>query len=118
MIRPNQKILSPSNFTKCRHLVKLQLHLGVSCTLKKSSITPLLKKSSLDPEVKNHHRPVFNVSFISKVIERAVTHQLNDLLLVNELFEIYQSSYYLCNRKQSVAIKVAEHSFRAVSSVV
>ena len=62
-------------------------------SLKKSIITPLLKKPSLDPEVMNHFRPVSNLSFISKVIEKAVAHQLNDHLLANDLYETYQSAY-------------------------
>ena len=41
----------------------------------------------------NHYRPVSNLSFISKVIEKAVAHQLNDHLATNDLYEIYQSAY-------------------------
>ena len=41
----------------------------------------------------NHYRPVSNLSFISKVIEKAVAHQFNDHLTTNDLYEIYQSAY-------------------------
>ena len=75
-------------------IVNLSLASLFPSSLKKSIITPLLKKPSLDPEVINHYRPVSNLSFISKVIEKAVAHQLNDHLLANNLYETYQSAYH------------------------
>ena len=74
-------------------IVHLSLRSLFPSSLKKSIITPLLKKPSLDPEVINHCRPVSNLSVISKVIENAVAHQLNDHLLANDLYKIYQSAY-------------------------
>ena len=41
----------------------------------------------------NHYRSFSNLSFISKVIEKAVAQQLNDHLLANVLRDIYQSAY-------------------------
>ena len=46
----------------------------------------------------NHYRPVSNLPFISKVIEKAVAHQLNDHLATNDLYEIYQCA---CKRLHS-----------------
>ena len=45
-------------------IVNLSLASLFWSSLKKSIITPLLKKPSLDPEVMNHYRPVSNLSFI------------------------------------------------------
>ena len=70
-------------------IVNLSLRSLFPSSLKKSIITPLLKKSSLDPEVISHYGPVSNLSFVSKVIEEAVSHQLNDHFLANDLYEIH-----------------------------
>ena len=50
-------------------------------SLKNSIVTPLLKKPSLDPELLKNYRPVSNLTFISKTIERAVANQINGHVL-------------------------------------
>ena len=68
-----------------------------SCTLpdsmKGALVTPLLKKASLDPEVLKNHRPVSNLSFASKIIEKVVATRLNEHLSRNNLMEDMQSAY-------------------------
>ena len=46
---------------------------------KRAIITPLLKKPSLDAGEPKNHRPVSNLTFMSKVIERIVAEQLVNL---------------------------------------
>lgn len=41
-------------------------------------VRPLLKKSSLDPDIFNDYRPVLNLPFSSKIFEKLVFIQLND----------------------------------------
>jgi len=41
----------------------------------------------------NNFRPVCNLSFISKVVERAVTSQLHQYLAANNLLSRFQSAY-------------------------
>ena len=41
-------------------------------TQKLACVTPLLKKSGLDPSIPGNYRPVFNLFFLSKVLERVV----------------------------------------------
>ena len=45
--------------------------------LKTATVTPLLKKKSLDIEELKSYRPVSNLSFLSKLIEKSVVKQLN-----------------------------------------
>ena len=45
-------------------------------TLKIALVEPLLKEQSLDPEVLNNYRPVSNLPFLSKVIERIFAERL------------------------------------------
>jgi len=56
-------------------------------------VTPLLKKPGLDAANMANYRPVSNLSFISKVVERAVAIQLNEYLVANNLLPRYQSAY-------------------------
>ena len=61
--------------------------------LKGAMVQPLLKKPQLDTEDLNNYRPVSNLTYISKVIERVVATQLNEHLLTNSSNEAYKSAY-------------------------
>ena len=58
-------------------LINLSLSSSIVDGLKDTVITPLLKKAGLDPEVLKNYRPVFNVLYLSKLIERVVLVQCN-----------------------------------------
>ena len=60
---------------------------------KKALITPLLKKSSLSKEDFKNYRPVSNLGFISKLVERAVASQIKHRLNKNNLINPFQSAY-------------------------
>ena len=60
---------------------------------KHAIVTPLLKKTELDSSDMNNFRPVSNLSFISKVVERVVTSQLHQYLAANDLLPRFQSAY-------------------------
>ena len=62
---------------------------------KKAVVTPLLNKSSSDVHDLKNYRPVSNsnLSFVSKLVERAAVKQLVDYLEVNELIPKLQSAY-------------------------
>ena len=51
---------------------------------KNSVVIPLLKKSSLNPNVLKNYSPVTNLSFLSKILERIVFDQLIFHLAKNE----------------------------------
>ena len=60
-------------------IVNLCFSSGVFPTACKSSIIfPLIKKQGLDPEILKNYRPVANLSFISKIIEKAIATQIHD----------------------------------------
>ena len=56
----------------------LEGHLPIS--QKTAIVTPLIKKEGLDPAIPKNYRPVSNLSFISKLVERTVAKQLNGFL--------------------------------------
>ncbi len=65
----------------------------VPTELKNAVLTPNLKKNSLDHKVYLNFRPISNLKFISKIVEKSVSHQLTDYLRENDLEERFQSAY-------------------------
>ncbi len=66
---------------------------SVPATLKVATVTPLLKKPSLDPSILNNFRPISVLPFISKVLEKIVFDQLQFFLNRNSISEIFQSGF-------------------------
>ena len=62
-------------------------------SLKTALIRPLLKKTGLDRDILKNYRPVSNLTFISKVIEKVVSGRLNEHLITNSMFDPLQSAY-------------------------
>ena len=56
-------------------------------SLKTAPIRPLLKKIGLDSDILKNYRPVSNLTFISKVIEKVVSGRLNEHLIKNSMFD-------------------------------
>ena len=60
---------------------------------KRAITRPLLKKPSLDASDVNNYRPISNLSFLSKTIERLVDGRIVSFADENSLFPVYQSAY-------------------------
>ena len=75
-------------------LFNLSLSSGVVPTsFKHAMVKPLIKKPSLDPENLRNYRPISNLSFLSKILEKIVAKRLSDYMTVHHLQEKMQSSY-------------------------
>ena len=72
--------------------------------LKKAILTPIIKKLFLDPEVLNNFRPISNLTFISKIIEKIVASRLNDHMILNDLHDLMQSAYKKHHSTESALI--------------
>ena len=59
---------------------------------KKSIVLPLIKKETLDPDELSNYRPISNLSFLSKILERIVASQLDEYLHDNGLYARMQSA--------------------------
>jgi len=44
--------------------------------MKRATIVPLLKKTSIDSDDMSNYRPVYNLSFVSKLFELVVSKQI------------------------------------------
>ena len=61
--------------------------------LKQAIVVPLLNKKITGKNVYSYYRPVSNLAFRSKVIERVVAQRLNSHMDVNNIHEAMQSAY-------------------------
>ena len=90
---------------------------------KPAHVTPILKKASLDKEVFKNHRPVSNLNFISKILERVVAVQLQTHLDEAGLMTAFQSAYRkhhstesaLLNIQNDILINIAKGSVTALT---
>ena len=90
-------------------IINESLSTGIFPTsLKNSIITPLIKKPSLDPNNFKNYRPVSNLSFISKLIEKhacvTLTNHINKHCLAEEL----QSAYKQAHSTETALMKVKD----------
>ena len=61
--------------------------------LKQLAVEPRIMKPMLDNELLSSYRPISNLRFISKAIEKVAADRLNCNLINNDLHELLQSAY-------------------------
>ena len=69
-------------------------------------LRPLLKKPGLDVEDMNSFRPVSNLSFLSKIVERAMLDQLLPFLEENKIIPKNQSAYRQFHSTETALCKI------------
>ena len=87
----------------------VNLSLATACVpnnLKEAVLKPLLMKKNLDHKDFKNYRPVSNLSFLSKLIEKVVAIQLSNYLQDNHLHETLQSAYKKFHSTETALIKV------------
>ena len=87
-------------------IVNLSLQSGCFPDLwKEALVFPLLKKPGLDVIFKNF-RPVSNLSFVFRLIEKAVFNQIHGHLVGNNLYPVAKSAYRRNHSTETALLKV------------
>ena len=73
---------------------------------KTATVTPLMKKPDSDPEDVKNFRPVSNLSYISKLIEKIAMKQIDEHLDNNNLQEPLQSAYRSNHSTETALVKI------------
>ena len=97
----------------------VNLSLETACVLnnlKEAVLKPLLKKTNLDHKDLKNYRPVSNLSFLSKLIEKIVALQLSNYLRDNHLHETLQSAYRKFHSTETALIKVHNDIITAIDN--
>ena len=84
--------------------------------LKKAIVRPLLKKHNLDQNNLSNYRPVSNIPFMSKLLEKVVLLQLNDHLLSNGLYDAFQSAYRVNRSTETALLRILHDLLLATDS--
>ena len=74
--------------------------------LKQALVRPLLKKPSLDSNILKNYRPVSNLAFVSKLIEKVVSSRLFEHMSSNNLHETFQSAFKPCHSTETALLRV------------
>ena len=79
-------------------------------------VTPLLKKPSLDRNPLNNYRPFSNLSFVSKLIEKAVANQLNCFIYKEGVSNVNQLAYRRLHSTETALLKIQNETAASVDS--
>lgn len=96
-------------------IVNSSLDDGMPQSFKIATIIPSLKKKSLDVNVLGNYRPIANLPFLSKVIERVVSSRLRHHLKSNNLIDEFQSAYCSNHSCESALVKLKNDVLTAMN---
>lgn len=89
-----------------KSIVNTSLSIGQFPDLwKEALVIPLLKKIGLDNMFSNL-RPISNLQFVSKLVERAVFDQMHDHMMRFDLYPLLQSAYRQGHSTETALLKV------------
>ena len=87
-------------------LVNLSLSTGNVEGVKHADVIPLLKNAKLDSNNLKNYRPVSNLTFLGKLIERVVLRRLNEHMIYNGMHVDEQSAYKKNNSTESLLVRI------------
>ena len=88
----------------------------VPASFKQAIVRPLLKKPNLDKEMHKNYRPVSNLPFISKILEKVVNNQLENHINSHSLHDDVQSAYCAYHSTETALLRVHHDIAYALNS--
>jgi hypothetical protein len=82
-------------------------------SMKAAIVKPRIKKQGMDADDMNSYRPISNLSFISKVLEKLVAVRANAHMTEHNLYEEHQSAYKIGCSTETALVKVKADILRA-----
>ena len=84
--------------------------------LKEAHICPIIKKAILDCEILKNFRPVSNLAYLSKLIERVVAVRYTNHLQTNKLYDDMQSAYRKYHSTETALLRVQNDILQSLDS--
>ena len=84
--------------------------------LKTAVVKPLLKKASLDKNLLKNYRPISNLPFLSKILEKVVLHKLLSHFQENNLSNPFQSAYRVGHSIETVLLRIVNDILSALDN--
>ena len=84
--------------------------------MKQAIVTPILKKSSLKKDEFKNYRPVSNLPFFSKVLERVAANQLHQHFAAHDLYPRNQSAYRPNHSVETALLRVSDSILRSLDT--
>ena len=81
---------------------------------KTAIVKPLLKKTSFDQKVLKNYRPISNLPFLSKILEKVVLHKLLAHLQENNLCNPFQSACRTGHSTETALLRVVNDLLNAM----
>ena len=88
----------------------------VPSSQKEAIVTPSLKKHDLDPADIRNYRPISNLPFMSKVVEKLVYQQLSVYLAEHDLFPKLQSGFRRHHSTETAILRVLSDIYSAIDN--
>ena len=89
------------------NIVNVSLRTGIfPDDFKQAHVNPLLKKTTLSKDNLKNYRPVSNLSFISKILEKVVAKRLGSHITSNNWSNVFQSAYKKLHSTETALLKV------------